>query len=309
MRKSTRSSHLHRNAVVAATFAVLFGILAGPGFASAATQRNPAPASTPAPTCGGTLIAKSTGGRWVCTFDDEFSGYSLNASKWAPNLTSANGYHSGIECVVSSPNNISVSGGYLSLTARKEAAPFVCKSPYGNYTTQYTAATVTSYGNFSQAFGRFEIRAKFPAATVAGLQGSVWLFPLAGTKFGAWPTSGEIDIAEAYTQYPDRAIPVVHYKAAKPDPNVTNNYCMLNPSAFNVYTAEWTTTSIKIMYNGATCLEDHWSAAAPLTGLQPFDQPFFVALTQALGIGTNLFNPATTPLPATTQIDYVRAWK
>ena len=41
----------------------------------------------------------------------------------------------------------------------------------------------------------------------------------------------------------------------------------------------------------------------------PFDQPFFVALTQALGVDTNVFNPATTPLPATTQVDYVRVWK
>ena len=39
------------------------------------------------------------------------------------------------------------------------------------------------------------------------------------------------------------------------------------------------------------------------------DQPFIVSLTQALGVGTNAFDPSTTPLPATTQIDYVRVWK
>jgi hypothetical protein len=41
----------------------------------------------------------------------------------------------------------------------------------------------------------------------------------------------------------------------------------------------------------------------------PFDQPFFILLTQALGVGTNQFDPATTPLPATTSVDYVRVWK
>jgi hypothetical protein len=46
-----------------------------------------------------------------------------------------------------------------------------------------------------------------------------------------------------------------------------------------------------------------------LVGSQPFDQPFMVVLTQALGITTNEFDPATTPLPATTQVDYVRVWK
>jgi hypothetical protein len=32
-------------------------------------------------------------------------------------------------------------------------------------------------------------------------------------------------------------------------------------------------------------------------------------LTQALGIGLNGFTPGTTPLPATTRVDYVRVWK
>jgi hypothetical protein len=52
---------------------------------------------------------------------------------------------------------------------------------------------------------------------------------------------------------------------------------------------------------------DNWKPL--LAKPAPFDQPFFLALTQALGIGGNAFNPATTPLPATTQIDYVRIWQ
>ena len=40
-----------------------------------------------------------------------------------------------------------------------------------------------------------------------------------------------------------------------------------------------------------------------------FDWPSFVALTQALGVGTNAFDPATTPVPATTQVDYVHVWE
>ena len=40
----------------------------------------------------------------------------------------------------------------------------------------------------------------------------------------------------------------------------------------------------------------------------PFDQPFIMSLTQALGIDSNAFDPNTTPLPATTQIDWVRVW-
>jgi hypothetical protein len=64
-----------------------------------------------------------------------------------------------------------------------------------------------------------------------------------------------------------------------------------------------------ISYDGQTCLVDTWKAAAPLTGSAPFDQAFFLVLTQALGIGTNAYVNGRTPLPATTQVDYARIWK
>ena len=70
------------------------------------------------------------GSTWTCSFDTEFTGTSLNPSQWIPITTAASGYTSGaVACFVNSPNNISVGNGYLSLTARKEAAPFSCNTP------------------------------------------------------------------------------------------------------------------------------------------------------------------------------------
>ena len=263
-----------------------------------------APASTTtASNCGGTAIAKSGGGSWSCTWDDEFDGSALDTSKWAVQTTAASGFATKPACFVNSPNNVSVANGVLSLTVRKEAKPFVCASPTGNFTTQYTSGEVMSYGKFAQAYGRFEVRAKFPATTVAGLQSSLWLFPYNYAKYGAWPASGEIDIAEEYSRYADRAIPFVHYSTTT-DPNVTNNYCMINNvNAFHSYTVEWTTSTITISYDGKTCITDYAPTLAP----GPFSQPFVVALTQALGVGGNAFT-TSTPLPATTQVDYVRVW-
>jgi hypothetical protein len=80
-------------------------------------------------------------------------------------------------------------------------------------------------------------------------------------------------------------------------------------SQFHSYVVEWTTQTISIIYDGTVCTIDNWNPALPLWKPQPFDQPFIVALTQALGLGANGFDPATTPLPATTEVDYVHVWK
>ncbi|MEO6470288.1 MAG: glycoside hydrolase family 16 protein [Aeromicrobium sp.] len=271
----------------------------------------PASAWTPRPTsaCGSAVVTKSDGTTWKCTFGDDFTGGNLDTSKWGVQTTAGTGSHTGVDCLVNSSKNVSTSFGVLRLTTRKESAPFTCTSPYGNFRTQYTGAMVSTYNKFAQAYGRFEIRAKFPATKVAGLQSALWLYPQNPT-YGSWPQSGEIDIAEEYSAYADRAVPYIHYAQTNlTDASVTNSHCLIKDvSAFHSYVAEWTPTNITIKYDGATCLSHSWTPAAPLLSPAPFDQPFMVCLTQGLGVNGNAFNSLTTPLPATTQVDYVRVW-
>jgi len=173
-------------------------------------------------------------------------------------------------------------------------------------------------GHFSQTYGRFEVRALFPATTVAGLNETLWLWPNNQT-YGTFPASGEIDFAQGYTAAPTWSLPTIHYNPATGPiwPTNTNILvqwpapyteagmsCAITPGAFNTYTVVWQPGTITILVNGGTCLIDNYSAAG-LTGAAPFDQPFFVALTQALA-GT----PASDlSFPQTTRVDYVRAWK
>jgi beta-glucanase (GH16 family) len=257
----------------------------------------------------GPAIAKPGGGTWTCTFADEFNGTTLSSSRWVRVTTAVNGYTNAGECYVNSTNNVSVGNGVLSLTARTEPSRFVCRSPYGNFQTQTTGGFVTSWSKFSQTYGRFEVRAKFPTQTVAGLQSALWLWPNNANRYGStWPSSGEIDIAEYFTQYPDRAIPYVHYRDGGSDPNVTNNWCMItDPSNWHTYALEWTSTTLTISYDGATCIKDTWNPVE-MTKPAPFNQPFYLNLTQALGLGTNAFS-SSTPMPATTQVDYVHVWQ
>ncbi len=266
---------------------------------------------TPAPNCGNVAIPKSTGGKWLCTFEDNFTGKRLHPKKWLVQRTAADGFStSKTSCFVDSPDNVSLSRGVLKLTARAEDRPFICKDPFGDFQTSYSTGMVSTWDRFSQAYGRFEVRAKMPITKVAGVHSAIWLWPKDNGKYGPWPGSGEIDIAEFYSAFPDRLIPFIHYNGEQLDPNRTNNDCLVaDPTAFHTYTVEWTPAAITILYDGKTCLVNTWNPFWPLQRPQPFDQPFIVSLTQALGIGENGFNPATTPLPATMQVDYVRVWR
>ena len=266
------------------------------GSSSASVVKNSSTGAPP-PTCQGTTPV-GLAGNWTCTFDDEFNGTSLDTSVWTPQLTADSGYIAGPDCYVNTPQTISVSGGYLNLSVVSDPG-FKCA---GNYKSNYLAGMVTTTGKFDQTYGAFEVNAKLPAATVGGLQETFWLYHQAN-NYGPGAASGEIDFAEFYSAYSMLDIPAIHYTGSSKDPYSTTYKCTITPNQFNTYGLDWTPTSLTILYNGQVCLVDH-----PTTGSAPFDKPFFIALTQALGLfGVNAVT-ARTPMPATTQIDWVRAW-
>jgi beta-glucanase (GH16 family) len=253
------------------------------------------PASTSSP-CGGNPLG--VGGHWRCSFDDEFDGTSLNTANWQPQLTANSGYVTGADCYVDNPFTINVSGGHLNLSALR-VSPFACAP---GYVSSYQVGMVTSSKLFSQTYGVFEVRAKIPAATSPGLQETLWLYPQ-NLTYGPWPASGEIDFAEFFSDKAGYDVPYVHYTRSSSDANATAYGCTVDQDTFNTYAVDWTPRSITILANGQVCLIDR-----PIGGPTPFDEPFFISLTQALGIGANA-PTASTPLPATTQIDWVRVWE
>lgn len=168
--RRTRLTRLRRRVVLAAVGLALVGL-----GALVVPNRISTSSAATRPDCGA-RVAKSTGGVWRCTFVDNFSGTSLDLAKWSPLLTARTGVPTP-ECRVSSPDNIAVQGGRLSLTVRREPAPFTCTSPTGGYVTRYTGGAVTTYNKFSQAYGRFAFRAKFPDTKVPGLHSALWMWP------------------------------------------------------------------------------------------------------------------------------------
>jgi hypothetical protein len=126
---------------------------------------------------------------------------------------------------------------------------------------------------------------------------------------------------EWYSLYPDHGVPFLHYAHSgyvqngngewvPNDPNVTAACFVGTMSDWHTYTLEWTPTSIRILYDGNLCLENtNWTPInTSMPG--PFDKPFMVSLTQALGaLGTGNAVNDQTPLPATATVDYVKVWE
>ena len=271
------------------------------------TAPTEAASAAPRDPCGGSLD-KADGGAWTCTFYDEFTGSQLDRTKWLPQRSDVSGFTRGYECYLDDKDNVSVSFGSLRLTARKEPKPFDC----GGTTMQYSSGMVSTYQLWSQMYGRYEIRARFPATKVNGLHEALWLWPADSNRYGKHPSSGEIDIVENYSASRTKVIPYVHYDTREPDPTITNNECYIaDVSQWHKYVLEWSPAGMKVFYDGKLCLDHQLDPAEPLVAPQPYDQPFILIFTQALGtMGTPFsFQPGKTPLPATTQVDYVRVWQ
>ncbi|HNA98108.1 MAG TPA: glycoside hydrolase family 16 protein [Marmoricola sp.] len=282
---------------------------------------NPDPEQvTPDRPCGPELF-RPNGKSWRCTFADNFDGDGLDDENWLVLASAWTGLGGPDDCYFNDDHNISVANGQLRLTTRRLTKPRACAQAAGGRAS-YSGAMINTIHRFSQERGRFEFRARFPVTTVAGeprpgVQGSLWMWPIDDDRYGPWPSSGEIDIAEFYSAFPDRVIPFLHYDmetdAARlagltTTPMETNNECRFAApdGDFHTYTLVWSKSQMHIKYDGATCLKTPWLAKQG--GRAPFDQPFMLAI----GFGAGKYDNSVTdqtPMPVHLDVDYVRVWK
>ncbi|GAA3682734.1 hypothetical protein GCM10022237_46760 [Nocardioides ginsengisoli] len=270
------------------------------GGSPSADRAEPADACGPRP-------RKADGSYWSCTFHDDFSGTELDRTLWTPQTNFKSGeLDLKYACYLDDPDNISVSGGALHLTLRKDRRFRVCLKD-SVLPTQYTSGMVSTYRGFSQQYGRFEARYANTAATVPGLQETFWLWPddRYQKPLDLWPAAGEIDVAETYSQHPTLAIPFLHYTwndNGGPRPGVNTAWdCQARRGGYTTYTLEWSPTRIAISVNGKPCLVN-------TSGDKAFQKRYIVALTMLLGASGNKATDAT-PIPATMSVDYVRVWE
>ncbi|MCZ4498273.1 MAG: glycoside hydrolase family 16 protein [Marmoricola sp.] len=264
-----------------------------------------------APSCAGEPQIKADDTPWECTFDDEFDGQSLDRRYWVAQDSSTTGTKTRFACAEDSPETIDVQDGTLRLSLVEH--PDVRRCTRSKSST-FAYGQVMHFQTFSQAYGKWEVRAKVPDLDVPGSQQSFWLWPKKNT-YGGWPASGEIDFAELYSSTPGIDKPFLHYlpgtTGATPNENLTHAACDINRGEYNTYGVEWEPRKISVMLNGKVCFTDEYSSiTASFQGKNsPFDQPFYLSLNQAMGAIGNEYDPDLVPDRVTTLIDYVRIWK
>ncbi|WP_209722548.1 glycoside hydrolase family 16 protein [Marmoricola sp. OAE513] len=258
-------------------------------------------AAVVAPACGSTTYRKDDGSLWRCTMGEEFDGTSLNPLLWRAMTSDKFAYGVRPDCFVNSPNNISVAHGMLTLTSRKESKSFVCNQSGRKVTTNLTAGMVSTYDKWTQAYGRFEFRARLPWTSQDGVQTSMWLWP-EGASGASWPASGEIDVAEWYSHFDDRVIPYLHQgNFLIPKDQTTNNYCLVNRvQDWHTYLLEWTPAYLRISYDGKQCLLKKGGGA-------PFNKAYMISMFQGYGLQKNKPTSAT-PAVSRAQFAWVRVW-
>ncbi|WP_460788559.1 glycoside hydrolase family 16 protein [Nocardioides maradonensis] len=272
-------------------------LIAAPG-GSAAWAR---PSADP---CGATVL-KADGTPWTCTFSDTFSDSRLDSTKWSVGQTSTSGFVMGKTCFTA--DNVVESGGELRLTARDLGHDITCSSPYGSFTTRYTGAHVGTVGKWAQAYGRFDVRARYPRSG-SGLHGGYWLYP-AKMTYGAWPASGEIDVAEWWSSVPNTVLPTLHYSGSSLFGDSGWGCTVSDPTVWHDYTLVWERTQMTFAIDGTVCFSEGWSPSSPLVAPQPFDQPFNLIMNMAVDDSSDNPVNSQTSLPATYEVDYVKAWK
>jgi len=291
-------------AVLLAALACLLAVMASPaGALSRPASRIPASSG---PHCGGPAMFKDDGTPWVCTFDDEFSGSSLDPTKWLT-WDGTNYFNEPDVCYYSGPDNVSVSQGHLNLSVTRLDTPQQCKTPYGVRQVNYGAGLVYTQGLFSQTYGMFSARIKFAGGT--GMHNAFWMWPNANN----YPGHAEIDVAETWGALPNTVYGSTHITGLDNAYISNTNPCTVTNWAkgYHTYTVQWSDTALTFIYDGTVCQTvTNWKPLLGFAPSAPFNQPFYLILQSLVDNGTYSPAPdASTEFPATTKVDWVRAWK
>jgi beta-glucanase (GH16 family) len=219
-------------------------------------------------------------GNWDLIFSDEFSGSSLDTSKWEPGW-----FGSGITQPVQSgelqcydSRQVTVSGGQLHLAAVER--PTTC----GGVNRRYVSGMVSSRGKFEYTHGYIEARIWMPGSS----QNNTANWPAWWSNGHNWPGTGEIDVMEGLS---GRAAWHYHWSGGANGGNVSGTW----HEGWHTYAAHWEPGRIRWYFDGVL-------VGTHTTGV--VNSPHYLILNYAVG---SWGGPVV--IPATMRVDHVRVWK
>ncbi len=228
---------------------------------------------------------------WTLSFEDTFSS-GFHPNKWIKTFSWGNGNINDGSVNYYSPNNVSVSKGYLTLKANNNAE--------GG--KSYTGAVVQTFGKFYQTYGYFEARVKVPKG--GGLAPYFSLSP----EDKSWPP--EINIFEVPGEKGLNGTKVWmtnHYKDALGNASIANSEGTWTSSsgldqAYHTYGLLWQPRLLVWYVDG---VERYRTTA----GVPNQDCYIVLGFGIASDQGNWVGNPAKTTFPQYMSVGWVRAWK
>lgn len=242
-------------------------------------------------------------GEWTRTFNDDFEGSTLNEKLWTPSDRKKT-YG---KLYLYTPEGVSVKDGKLRLTVEK-------KQVEG---WEFTSGQVDGFGKWTQCYGYFEARMKWPQ--IIGLFPAFWMMPdrdIHGKTDdqSIWNRNStkwrgmEFDIMEYIASWnPGRYNVALHWDGYGDLHKTAGNehiYFGPTPDGWHTFGMLWEPGKVTWYCDGIKKAE--W--ADERVGAIP---AYFILSHQlgGWGISEDQKKPAADQLPATVEVDYVRAWQ
>lgn len=245
---------------------------------------------------------------WMETFVDEFEGEALDRTRWKTadywsNRTLPD--NAELQCYLD--DAFAIEDGVLLIEATRRETPAGACHP-ADRALPYASGMITTGGcnpyekepacenleRFAQAYGYFEMRARFPAGK--GFWPAFWLLP----ADGEWPP--EVDVLEWIGDDRDTAFMTYHYETEQSDHEKAQG-AFDGPdfsADFHRFGLLWTPDRLVWYVDG---VERFRVEDAPIP-----DAPMYLLVNLAVG-GTWPGSPDdTTPFPAAMEVDSVRAF-
>ena len=223
---------------------------------------------------------------WKLTFEDEFNGTSLDTKKWNPNDPWGQERNHELQAYVM--NAFEVKDGVLRIQAQRGAATYAGKP------RTYTSGMMTTYGKFSQQYGRFEIRCRVPAGK--GMWPAFWLLP----EPLDWPP--EIDVLEILGHEPNKVYMTHHFRDEQRNPK-SHGGSWSGPdfsAGFHEFAVEWSPERIVWLVDGVERFRSEESIPS---------RRMYLLVNLAVGGNWPGAPDEKTVFPSALEVDYVRVYE